>query len=303
MKNKNFGKTMTLVKQNIPNYLMLLPFMTVFLIFTVIPVVSAIALSFTDFNMLSVSHFVGWENYERLFLDDEVFLISVKNTLIFAVITGPTSYFLCLFFAWLVNMFKPAVRSFLTFVFYAPSISGNVYVIWTYIFSGDSYGLVNSFLMDTGLVSEPIFWLSDSRYILPICIIVSLWLSLGTSFLSFIAGFQGVDETLYEAGALDGIKSRVQELIYITLPCMGPQLLFGAVMQIASSFSAGAVCEALVGFPSTDYAAHTVISHIKDYGTLRYEMGYACAIATVLTLAMVLTNQLIRKILKKHTDV
>lgn len=303
MKNKNNGKTLTLIKQNIPNYLMLLPFMSVFLIFTVIPVVSAIALSFTDFDMLSISHFVGWENYVKLFLDDEVFLISVKNTLIFAVITGPTSYLLCLFFAWLVNMFKPTVRSLLTFIFYAPSISGNVYVIWTYIFSGDSYGLVNSFLMDIGVTSEPIYWLTDSRYILPICIIVSLWLSLGTSFLSFIAGFQGVDETLYEAAALDGIKSRVQELIYITLPCMGPQLLFGAVMQIASSFSAGAVCEALVGFPSTDYAAHTVISHIKDYGTLRYEMGYACAIATVLTLAMVLTNQLIRKILKKYTDI
>ena len=290
-----------LVKMNRTNYLMILPFMVVFMLFTVIPVVTAIILSFTDFDMLSVPKFTGWDNYIRLFLDDEVFLIAVKNTLIFSVLTGPLSYFLCLIFAWLVNMFKPKVRAFLTFVFYAPSISGNVYVIWNYIFSGDSYGLVNSFLMNLGFIKEPVQWFTNTKYMLPLCIMVSLWLSLGTSFLTFIAGFQGIDTSLYEAGALDGIKSRVQELIYITLPSMGPQLLFGAVMQISASFSAGAVCETLAGFPSTDYAAHTVVTHIKDYGTLRYEMGYACAIATILTLSMVFTNHIIRKILKKHT--
>lgn len=291
-----------LMRQNTANYLMMLPFMIVFILFTVIPVVSAVLLSFTDFNMLSRSHFVGLENYVRLFLDDEVFLIAVKNTLVFAIVTGPASYFLCLIFAWLINMFKPAVRSFLTFVFYAPSISGNVYVVWTYIFSGDTYGLANSFLMNAGFTDEPVQWFTDARFVLPLCIVVSLWLSLGSSFLAFIAGFQGIDGSLYEAAALDGIKTRLQELIYITLPCMGPQLLFGAVMQIASSFAAGSVCEALAGFPSTDYAAHTVVSHIRDYCTLRYEMGYACAVATVLTLAMVLTNRFIRGVLKKHTD-
>lgn len=289
------------IKLNRTNYLMMLPFMLLFITFTVIPVLTAIVLGFTDFDMLSMPEFIGWNNYTRLFLDDEIFLIAVKNTLIFSVITGPVSYFMCLIFAWLVNMFKPKIRTFLTFVFYAPSISGNVYVIWTYIFSGDSYGLVNSFLMNFGFINEPVQWFTDTRYMLPLCIMVSLWLSLGTSFLTFIAGFQGIDTSLYEAGAIDGIKGRLQELIYITLPSMGPQLLFGAVMQIASSFAAGAVCETLAGFPSTDYAAHTVMSHIRDYGTLRYEMGYACAIATVLTLAMILANQLIRKILKKHT--
>jgi len=302
LNKKKIKYTLSAVKSNGSNYLMMLPFMVIFFLFTVLPVLAAIFLSFTDFNMLSKFNFVGWDNYIKLFLDDEVFIISVKNTLIFAVITGPISYFLCLFFAWMVNMFKPAVRTFLTFVFYAPSISGNVYVVWTYIFSGDSYGLVNSFLMKLGIINEPTQWLTDTRYMLPLCIIVSLWLSLGSSFLAFIAGFQGIDNSLYEAGALDGIKSRTQELVYITLPCMGPQLLFGAVMQIASSFAAGSVCEALVGFPSTDYAAHTVVSHIKDYCTLRYEMGYACAASTVLTAAMILTNRFIRKILKKYAD-
>ncbi len=304
MNGANISGKRNIFKQimlNRTNYLMLLPFMVLFITFTVIPVLTAIVLSFTNFDMLSLPEFTGWDNYIKLFLDDEVFLIAVKNTLIFSVITGPISYFMCLIFAWLVNMFKPKLRSIFTFIFYAPSISGNVYVIWTYIFSGDSYGLANSFLMNFGLVNEPIQWFTDTRYMLPLCIMVSLWMSLGTSFLTFIAGFQGIDTSLYEAGALDGIRGRLQELIYITLPCMGPQLLFGAVMQISSSFAAGAVCEALAGFPSTDYAAHTVMSHIRDYGTLRYEMGYACAVATVLTMVMILTNQLIRRVLKKHT--
>lgn len=304
MNGRVSGKEKGILKQmrlNTANYLMMLPFMALFLLFTVIPVVTAIILSFTDFDMLSAPIFIGWDNYVRLFLDDAVFLIAVKNTLIFSVITGPISYFMCLIFAWLVNMFTPKIRSFLTFVFYAPSISGNVYIIWTYIFSGDSYGLANSLLMNMGFITEPIQWFTDTKYMLPLCIMVQLWLSLGTSFLTFIAGFQGIDTSLYEAAALDGIKGRLQELIYITLPCMGPQLLFGAVMQISSSFAAGAVCETLAGFPSTDYAAHTVMSHIRDYGSLRYEMGYACAVATVLTLAMVFTNHIIRKTLKKHT--
>lgn len=284
-------------------YLMVLPFMLAFIIFTVLPVLSAIGLSFTSFNMLSTPKFVGWDNYVRLFLDDEVFLIAVKNTIIFAVITGPLSYIACFLFAWLINMFKPAVRAVLTFVFYAPSISGNVYVIWTYLFSGDMYGLANGVLMQLGMIDEPIQWFTDPKYSLALIIVVQLWLSLGASFLTFIAGFQSIDSSLYEAGAIDGIKNRVQELLYITLPTMGPQLLFSAVMQIASAFSAGAISVSLAGFPSTDYSAHTVITHIMDYGNLRYEMGYACAVASVLTLAMLVTNSLIRKILKRYTNV
>lgn len=283
-------------------YLMILPFMALFLMFTVIPVISAIGLSFTSFNMLSVPKFVGWNNYVRLLLDDDVFLIAVKNTIVFAIITGPISYIACFVFAWLINMFKPRVRALLTFIFYAPSISGNVYVIWTYLFSGDMYGLANGLLMRLGILDEPVQWFTDPRYNLTLIIIVSLWLSLGASFLTFIAGFQGIDPSLYEAGAIDGVKNRVQELLYITLPSMGPQLMFGAVMQISSAFAAGAVSVSLAGFPSTDYSAHTVITHIMDYGNLRYEMGYACAIATVLTAAMLITNYFIRKLLKKYTN-
>ena len=207
-----------------------------------------------------------------------------------------------IFFAWLINEFGPKVRSILTLVFYAPSMTVSVFVIWTYIFSGDMYGLLNGVLMRIGFTNDPIQWLTDPKYNLYIVIIVQLWLSLGTGFLAFIAGFQSIDKSMYEVGAIEGIKSRWQELYYITLPSMGPQLLFAAVMQISSSFAAGAVSMQLTGFPSTDYATDTVMTYSMDYGMLRYEMGYAAAICFVLFVAMLVTNRFIHLILSKFSN-
>lgn len=281
-------------------YLMMAPFFILYFMFTVAPIVIALLLSFTDFNMLSVPNIVWFDNYKKLFLEDSVFLIAVKNTLLFALITGPISYFLCLIMAWLINELPPLPRSFLTFLFYAPTIAGNLYVIWSLIFSGDMYGWANGILMNLGFIYEPIQWLTDPAYNMSIIILVQLWMSFGSGFLSFIAGLQGVDRSLYEAAALDGIRNRWQEFLYVTIPSMGPQLMFGAVMQISASFAAGRICIALAGNPSTDYSASTVITHAIDYGTQRYEMGYACAIATLLFMAMLLCNHVIKKILGKY---
>ena len=290
------------IKRNMDLYLMLAPFAVLFFIFTVVAVIAAIMLGFTDFNMVEAPRFTGVSNYVRILLDDDVFLIAARNTLVFAVVTGPISYFLCLFFAWMINELPRYLRALMTFVFYVPSISGSVYVIWSYIFSGDPYGLANSLLMQLGIINEPVLWLSDARYMLTIIIVVQLWASLGTSFLAFIAGLQGVDKSLFEAGAIDGIRNRFQELRLITLPSMGPQLMFAAVMQIGAAFSVGGICNALAGFPSTDYAAHTIITHIGDMGTTRFEMGYACALATILFIVMVLFNNLIRRFLLRRTN-
>ena len=290
------------IRKNRDNYLMVAPYAVIFTVFTVIPVVLAIVMSFTYFNLLEPPQFRGLFNYMRLFLDDDVFWLSMKNTLIFALLTGPLSYFLCLVFAWLINELPVRARNLFTLVFYAPSISGALYVIWSFIFSGDAYGMANGLLMQLGVINEPILWLTDPRYDLGIVIVVQLWLSLGTSFLAFIAGLQGVDRSLYEAGAIDGIRNRFQEFVKITIPAIGPSLLFSAVMQISSSFSVVPVSLTLTGFPSTDYSTSTIVTHILDYGTLRYEMGYACAIATVLFLMMLLTNQVIRRLLRGYTN-
>lgn len=276
---------------------MIAPFLTAFFIFTVIPVVAAIFLSFTDFNLLQTPNFVGFDNYMTLFLNDDVFIIAVRNTMIMAFITGPVGYIACFIFAWFINELPNKIRAIMTLVFYAPSISGGVYFIWQYILSSDRYGVLNGVLLKLGIIDSPILWLADTDYMLVCCIIVQLWLSLGTSFLSFLAGFKTVDTTLYEAGAIDGVHNRFQEIWFLTLPQMKPQLLFGAVMQISRAFAIGAVPAALCGNPSVSYATHTIINHIDDYGGVRYELGYACAISTVLLMVMLIVNKVINKVL------
>lgn len=287
------------IKEHGVSYVFVGPFTVFFFLFTVIPVVVAIFLSFTYYNMLEPPKWVGWQNYLRLFLADDVFLIAVKNTFIFAAITGPLSYMLCLIFAWMINELQPKVRAVLTLLFYAPSISGNLFLIWTIIFSGDAYGYINGFLLYWGLVDRPIQFLLDPKWMMPLVILVVLWMSLGTSFLVFIAGLQGIDSSLYEAGAVDGIKNRVQELVYLTLPAMRPQLMFGAIMSITTSFAAAGQIIPLVGFPSTDYAAHTVVAHLLDYGNIRFEMGYASAIAVVLFVSMIAAQRIVQRLLRR----
>ncbi len=294
------------MKKNLKNsrasYAMMAPYLLIFLTFTIIPVVVGFALSFTNYDMLQSPKFVGLDNYVNLFLYDEVFIIALKNTLILAVITGPVSYIMAFLFAWLINELPHKVRGLMTLIFYAPSISGNAYVIWQLLFSSDRHGYINSFLISMGITNEPILWLTTPSYALIILIIVQLWLSLGVSFLSFRAGLQTVDRTLYEAAAIDGIKNRWQELWYVTLPQMKSQLLFGAVMQITNSLGIGMVSVNLFGMPSTEYAAHTLVTHILDFGSTnstRLEMGYASAIAVVLFLLMMASNLVIQKVIRR----
>jgi multiple sugar transport system permease protein len=280
-------------------YLFLLPYAVLFTMFYVFPVVASIYYSFTYYNILESPRFIGLSNYISLILEDDIFLLGVKNTFMIAIITGPLGYIMSFLFAWLINELPRWVRSVAVIVFYAPSIAGNCYVIFSVFFRGDAYGYVNAALMNMGIIDTPKLWLIDPKYMLPICMLVILWMSLGTGFLSFVAGLQGVDRSQFEAGYMDGIKNRWQELWYITLPNMKPMLMFGAVMSITSAFGVCDVTMALCGYPSTDYAARTVVTHLFDYGFSRFEMGYASAIATLLFIIMILCNKAIQNLLQK----
>ena len=302
IKQGKWKYTWHMMKTNKACYAMLLPFMSLFIIFTVVPVVMSLPMGFTNFNMIETPKFVGLSNFYTLFLNDDVFLIAVRNTLIFAIFTGPFSYILSFIIAWLINEMNAFLKTFFTFVFYAPSMTTSVYVTWQLILSGDSYGYLNAVLIDLGILNEPAQWLTDTNYILTVVIIVQLWMSMGAGFLAIRAGFQNIDKSMYEAGAIEGIKNRWQELFYITIPSMGPQLLFAAVIHISASFTVGVVGQNLVGLPSTDYAAHTIMNHATDYGNIRYEMGYASAICFVLFAAMLLANKGINWLLGKYLD-
>lgn len=291
--------TLYAMKKNWFYYALLAPFLILFIVFKLIPVLSSVVLSFTDFNMVQAPDFVGLMNYTRLLFSDDVFLIAFKNTLIFALITGPVGYILSFVVAWLINNFGKKVRTVFTFLVYSPVLAGNVYFIWTYIFASDSRGLMNSVLMNLNVITSPIEWLADTQYNFTIVVIVIIWMSFGAGFLSFISGLQSLDPVYYEAASLDGLKNRWQELYYVTFPQMGPQLLFGAVTSISGAFGVGAQAAALTGNPSTDYSTHTIILHMEDYATVRYELGYASAIAVVLFAIMILSWAIINRVLKQ----
>lgn len=263
-------------------YIIILPFILLFFLFTLLPMLSSVVLSFFDYDMVSTPIFVGFKNYVRMFTGDKTFYTVLGNTLQFAVITGPISFVLAFLLAWMINEFSPFVRSILAFLFYAPALVGNAYFIWQIIFSGDSYGYLNNFLMSFGFITDPIQWLKDPKYSMTIIMIVQLWMSMGVSFLSNVAGLQNVDSEMYEAGAIDGVRTRWHELWYITLPSMKNILLFGAVMQIQAVFSISTIVTQLAGYPSVNNSVDTLVSLITDVGTMRYEMGYAATLSVFL---------------------
>lgn len=290
------------IRKNWMGYVFLLPFVILFTIFVVAPVLTAIGLSFTDYNMMQKPHFVGVNNYKLLFLDDEVFMTSISNTVKFAVITGPVGYLLSFFAAWVINQLK-FKRAF-ALAFYAPSITSGVAMstIWMVAFSGDRYGYINNFLLNLGLIDEPILWNTNPEYIMGVVMFISLWMSMGTGFLVFLAGLQNIDKAMYEAGAIDGVKNKFQELFYITLPTMKPQLLFGAINAITSSFAVFDIAVSVAGMPSPNYSAHTIVAHLYDYAFIRFQMGYASAVAVVLFLITFILGKIVMRVLSSKDE-
>ncbi|MDQ8734849.1 sugar ABC transporter permease [Paenibacillus sp. LHD-38] len=289
------------MKRNKVSYLFLAPFLILFTLFTIVPVVTSVVLSFTYYNILEAPRFIGLSNYRLLFVDDDIFLKAIGITLKFAFITGPVGYVMAFLLAWLISQIPQKYRFFYTLCYYTPSITSAtaMSVVWLYLFAGDRKGLLNYFASKLGIIDEPYLFLQNINSIVPVIIIVSLWMSMGVGFLAFLAGLQNVPKDLYEAGEIDGIKYRWQQLIYITVPSVKPQLLFGAVLQVVSSLTVFDVSVQLVGLPSPLYAGHTILTHLFDYAFIKFEMGYAAAIAVVLFVMMIGLNRLIFKWLGK----
>lgn len=272
------------------------PYAILFIIFIVIPVVVAALLSFTYFDTIQFPKFIGLRNYITLLTEDEVFMKYVlPNTIEFAVIVGPGGYMLSFLLAWMLAQLTRGPRTILALILYSPSMTSAVTmaVVWQTFFSGDQNGYLNSFLLNLGVIQAPIQWLQSPQYLMPIMIVVTLWSSMGVGFLAMLAGILEINPELYEAAAIDGMSSRWQEIFYITIPSMKPQMLFGAVMAIVGTFQAGAIGVTLSGAnPTPQYAGQLIVNHIEDFGFLRYEMGYAAAISVVLLLMVLLFSRL-----------
>ncbi|MBQ8684139.1 MAG: sugar ABC transporter permease [Clostridia bacterium] len=281
-------------------YAFLAPFLLLFTVFTILPIIIGLGLSFTNYNMLETPQWVGITNYRQLILDDDVFITSLRNTLTFAVVVGPVGYIASFLLAWVINNLKG--KNFFALAVYTPSITSAIAMttVWGYFFSSDKYGWVNHILMSVGLISEPILWNQSDQTIMPVIIFISIWMGMGTGFLTFLAGFQNLSKEQLEAGRIDGLNDPVSELWYIIVPQMKPQLLFGAIMSIVNSFGVFDVAVQFAGLPSPNYAGHTVVAHLYDYAFIRFQMGYASAVSMMLFLMTFFIGRIITKLL--HSD-
>lgn len=288
MKKSPNGELKSSMKESTVYYLIMAPFMLLFFTFGMLPILASMVLSFFDYDMVSSPIFIGFDNYIRMFTRDHAVFNVVGTTLKFAILVGPGGYILAFILAWMINEFPRPIRVFLTFIFYVPSLVGNALFIWQIMFSGDSYAYVNNLLISFGFITEPIQWFQNTEYNFILIVIIQLWMSMGMSFLANIAGLQNVNTELYEAGAIDGIKTRWHELWYITMPSMKTILLFSAVMQIQTAFSMGTLQQTLVGYPSVNNSVDTLVLLISDVGTARYEMGYAAALSVFLFVVIII---------------
>ncbi|MFC0333543.1 carbohydrate ABC transporter permease [Paenibacillus sepulcri] len=282
--------------QSRKSYLFIAPFMLCFIIFIVIPVLIAIGLSFTYYNAVEPPRFIGWSNFQYLISQDLLFLkYALPNTFKFAIIVGPGGYALAFILAWLISLLGKKLRKWIALAVYTPSLTVGIAmtIIWLPLLSGDRIGYLNSFLLNQGLIDVPKLWVTDPKLLMDSMIAVSLWSSMGVGFLAMLAGILNVDPILYEAGRIDGIRSRLQEVWYITIPSMKPQMLFGAVMAIVTTFKTGSIGVELSGQnPTPEYSGHLIVNHIQDFGFIRFEMGYAAAISVFLLLLMYASNKL-----------
>lgn len=267
-------------------YMFVLPYFLIFFFFVILLIVISVVLSMTYYDTINFPTFVGLRNYINLFTQDSDFMqFALPTTIKYALIIGPGGYIISFVMAWLLSQISHRIRTVLAIILYSPSLTSGVLmaVIWKVVFSGDTRGYLNYFLLDLGFINEPVQWLQDTNMIFGIMIFVGLWSSMSVGFLAILSGILNVDKDLYEAAYMDGMKNRWQEIFYITIPSMKPQMLFAAVMAVVGTFNAAGLATALSGsYPPPQLAGWMIVDHMYDFGFSRYEMGYASAMSVVL---------------------
>lgn len=293
------SKKKAFTSRDIWGWLFMSPFIISLVVFGIIPVIYSVCMSLFSYNLYEPAVFVGLNNFRSLLLEDDEFSKAIKNTLIYAFTVTPIVFFLNFFLAWLINSFKKGFRNLLVVLFYIPQMTSGaaMTVIWLYVFSGDRYGILNHFLTTMGWITAPIQWTTNTEILFGVVIFIGIMMGSGMSFLTFVAAFQALPTDMYEAGRIDGIKNNFQELIYLTMPQMKPQLLFSAITSSVAAFAISDIPTQVAGFPSPDYAAHTIALHMQDYGFTRFEIGYASAISVILFALTFLTGFILRKVL------
>jgi len=282
-------------RYDLEGYLFLAPDLLGTLVFSVGPVLAALALGFFAWDILSPPQFVGLGNYQAL-ADDDVFREVLRNTTVFVLGSVPLRTVLALLLAIVLNQGIRGV-AFFRGAFFLPTITSAVAaaVVWRWIYE-PNFGLLNSFLYAIG-VAHPPSWLSSPIWAMPALILLAVWQGIGFQMVIFLAGLQGIPAHLYEAAAIDGANAWTR-FRHITLPLISPTTFFVVVISIIGSYQVFDQAFILTeGGPG--YATTTLVNYVYIYAFQYFKMGYASAIAWILFL-IVFTLTVIQFVLQRR---
>ena len=210
-----------LSRNDLISYALLSPYLMLFSVFILVPVIMTVGLSFTNFDVINTPKANGITNYVYLFTQDTVFMKFVlPNTFLYAIVVGVGGYVLSFLIAWMLAQIQALPRTLLSLCIYVPSMLGQVFigVIWRTVFSGDQGGWMNAILLQLGWIDQPIQFLLTGDYFMLIMIVVSLWSSMGIGFLSMISGILNINREIYEAAYIDGLRNRFQDRAHQSAP-------------------------------------------------------------------------------------
>lgn len=287
---RNRGRNMFL-------FCVLAPAFLWFLLFFILPFGSVIFYSFTNAHMAySDFRWVGLEQYVKAFTKDPTFLISLKNTVVAALVIVPSTVILSILLAAGLNMLRERMRQFYTFIYFLPSVISAVAIslVWDWLYS-KNYGLFNAILQALGLEKQP-FLSSVSQALICLCI-VQVWAVFGYYAVILLAAMRSIDPSYYEAAEIDG-AGPAAKFFKITLPLIKNNILFVCVMTTTVAFMFFTPVKILTdGTPGT--STMVMLLHIMNKGIINSDIGYASAMSVILML-IILFFSLIQWIITKE---
>lgn len=278
------------LRNSIVAYGFMAPALILLIIFVFYPIIYSLPLAFFDYSIIGKSVFIGWDNFTRAF-NDTTFWASLKNSVVFILVVPPIQI-LAILLAILVNKEIPGIK-FFRVLFYIPVVTSLVAVsiIWKFIF--DPNGILNTFLMNIGVIRDPIMWLTSSKLALGMMMFITLWQGLGYFMMIYLGGLQGIPKELEEAGMIDG-ASKFTILTRIKLPLLRPYVVLCTFLSLLSAISVFDIMFVITdgtGSPNGATMVQALYTFKKAF--VDFEFGYSASlgllvavITTILSVAI-----------------
>lgn len=287
-------------KFSLTPYLFLTPALLVIAVFLLYPIGAVVYYSFTDYNIITPPEWVGLRNYQQL-MQDSLFWKALRNSFIYLLVT-PTLIFLSVVLAIIVNRKLPGINAFRT-LFFIPVISGSIAVGIAWRMMLDTNGIINSILISMGVFKEPVQWLAEQAYTLPIAMMLTTWLGLGYYMMIFLAGLQNIPEELYDAAVIDGCNAW-QKHWHVSLPGLRPQITFVAVISSLAALQVfNEIFTLTGGLGGVNFSGLTMVFYLWRQAFRLNHAGMASAIAMVLLVITLAFSILNIRLLERNTEV